>query len=296
MLPALEEKRIYKFALQRPSQVWELFAPYKLLLRIASAGGEIQIEIGRFSFQMLLRVKLFPGIGDSGLRLKVGAFCEAAAGTTILVGGEHRNGNLVNHTLGSSQFLRMFADPEELALLEPTSGPATVIEDSVIISDGCLIVDGAHIETGCVIAAGAVVNKRCEAFGVYGGVPAKRLKDRLDSRSQALHRQLQLPAVAAHHVTRSALLASKVQSGDLSIEEYRSQLSFLERTPRIHIATSVNPNSQLQPNGVVGYDLDGEMIVPGPIKDQLDRYFGQAWTNPAEMEWSPDVFRLLNIA
>jgi acetyltransferase-like isoleucine patch superfamily enzyme len=52
------------------------------------------------------------------------------------------------------------------------------IEDDVWIGAGTRILDGVTITTGCVIGAGAVVTKSTEPFGVYVGMPARRLKDR----------------------------------------------------------------------------------------------------------------------
>ena len=42
---------------------------------------------------------------------------------------------------------------------------------------GDVVLPGAVIESEVIIAAGAVVAGRCESYGVYGGVPARRLKD-----------------------------------------------------------------------------------------------------------------------
>lgn len=46
------------------------------------------------------------------------------------------------------------------------------------ISSGVTILPGVSIGDGCVVASGAVVTKDCESFGVYGGVPAKKIGDR----------------------------------------------------------------------------------------------------------------------
>jgi maltose O-acetyltransferase len=51
------------------------------------------------------------------------------------------------------------------------------------IGDGCwlganvTVLPGVTIGEGCVIAAGAVVAGDCEPNGLYGGVPARRLRD-----------------------------------------------------------------------------------------------------------------------
>ena len=43
------------------------------------------------------------------------------------------------------------------------------------ISSGVTILPGVTIGDGCVVASGAVVAKDCESFGIYGGVPAKKI-------------------------------------------------------------------------------------------------------------------------
>lgn len=55
------------------------------------------------------------------------------------------------------------------------------VEDDVWIGTRCIIMPGVHLHTGCIVGAGAVVTKDCEAFGVYGGVPAKLIKSRKPS-------------------------------------------------------------------------------------------------------------------
>ncbi len=53
-----------------------------------------------------------------------------------------------------------------------------IIEDYAWISARVIILPGVKIAKGSVIAAGAVVTKDTEPFTVYGGVPAKKIKDR----------------------------------------------------------------------------------------------------------------------
>ncbi|MER2604300.1 MAG: acyltransferase [Siculibacillus sp.] len=53
-----------------------------------------------------------------------------------------------------------------------------VIEDDVWIGAGVRVTAGVRIARGCVIAANAVVTRDTEPFGVYGGVPARRIKER----------------------------------------------------------------------------------------------------------------------
>jgi len=56
-----------------------------------------------------------------------------------------------------------------------------VIEDDVWIGYGSIVMGGVRIGQGSIIAAGSVVSKDVEPFSIYGGVPAKRLKDRFET-------------------------------------------------------------------------------------------------------------------
>lgn len=57
-------------------------------------------------------------------------------------------------------------------------------EKRVIIGDDCwigrraIIMPGVEIAKGCIIGAGAVVTKNTQPYGIYGGVPEKRMKER----------------------------------------------------------------------------------------------------------------------
>lgn len=54
-----------------------------------------------------------------------------------------------------------------------------LIGDDVWIGYGVQVMAGVTIAKGCVIAAGAVVTHDTEEFGVYAGVPARRIKERI---------------------------------------------------------------------------------------------------------------------
>ena len=58
-----------------------------------------------------------------------------------------------------------------------TSAPVD-IKDRCWISGGATILPGITVGEGCVIASGAVVTKDCEPYGIYAGIPAKRIGER----------------------------------------------------------------------------------------------------------------------
>ena len=52
------------------------------------------------------------------------------------------------------------------------------LHDHVLIGMGAIVMDNCYIESNCIIAAGAVLleGTRVEAWSVYAGVPAKKVK------------------------------------------------------------------------------------------------------------------------
>ncbi|WP_175640166.1 acyltransferase [Metabacillus schmidteae] len=54
-----------------------------------------------------------------------------------------------------------------------------IIEDDVWIGANTVILKGVKIGKGSVIAAGAIVNKDVAPYTIVGGIPARKLKDRV---------------------------------------------------------------------------------------------------------------------
>lgn len=54
----------------------------------------------------------------------------------------------------------------------------TVIEDDVWIGDGAIIMSGITIAKGSIVAAGSVVTKSIPSCEIWGGNPARKIKDR----------------------------------------------------------------------------------------------------------------------
>ena len=53
-----------------------------------------------------------------------------------------------------------------------------IIQDDVWLGSNVIVLPGVTIAKGCVIGAGSVVTKDTEPYGVYVGVPAKKIKER----------------------------------------------------------------------------------------------------------------------
>ncbi len=70
--------------------------------------------------------------------------------------------------------------PGEYIMDQPwTAGLDVIIEDDVWIGCGVQILPGVSIGKGAVIAAGSVVTKQVPPNMIYGGIPAKFIKERI---------------------------------------------------------------------------------------------------------------------
>ena len=120
----------------------------------------------------------FPFIGD---KLIIGKFCALAWGVKFIMNG-------ANHIMsGTSTYpFYIFGDGWEPALSEravfPNKGD-TVIGHDVWIGYEALIMPGVKIGDGAIIASRAVVTADVPPFTVYGGNPAKLIRERF-SREQ----------------------------------------------------------------------------------------------------------------
>lgn len=137
-------------------------------------GGKIVIgkncEIHDFAIlqtyggQILIEKNVFIGpycviYGHGGVT--IGA-CTKIATQTVIIPSNHR-----------------YSSFDQKIYLQGEISRGIIIGEDVWIGSGVKVLDGVTIEKGCVIGAGAVVNKSTVSFGVYVGIPAKKIKSRL---------------------------------------------------------------------------------------------------------------------
>ena len=60
----------------------------------------------------------------------------------------------------------------------------TVVEDDVWIGTATIIMSGITIGKGSIVAAGSVVTKDIPACEIWGGVPAKKIRNRFKTEEQ----------------------------------------------------------------------------------------------------------------
>jgi virginiamycin A acetyltransferase len=125
-----------------------------------------------------VKIKHVGGTGD----VVIGENCFINSGCVLYSGNGIKFGNFVllgpncnivpsNHTF--SDLTKVIRDQGHMA-----SKGGVVIEDDVWLGAGVTVLDGAHIRKGCVIAANSVVIGETEEYGIYAGIPAKKIKNR----------------------------------------------------------------------------------------------------------------------
>lgn len=93
-----------------------------------------------------------------------------------------RGGNHSSHIIGKKLFDYRLEDKLE------TDDQPVIIEDDVWIGTNVTILKGVTIGEGAIVAAGSVVTKSIEPFSIYGGVPAKKIKDRFNENDLLEHK------------------------------------------------------------------------------------------------------------
>ena len=133
--------------------------------------GRSTVTMGRFSYSGSLVLRQW----GEGANLTIGQFCSIAEGVTIFLGGNHRVDWATTFPFG-----HVFES--QLQVEAPPGHPATkgnvVIGNDVWLGSGTTIMSGLSIGDGAVIAAGSIITKSIGPYEVWGGNPARKIKDR----------------------------------------------------------------------------------------------------------------------
>lgn len=122
----------------------------------AGAGG---IELGRYvhiaPYSLLTGAGKITLLDFSGLSSRVSIYSSS---------DDYSGASLTNPTI-----------PAEFSHV--TSADVTVGRH-VIVGSGSVVLPGVVLEEGVAVGALSLVTRRCQAFGIYAGVPARRVKER----------------------------------------------------------------------------------------------------------------------
>lgn len=119
-------------------------------------------------------------------RVKIGRFCHVAS-MCLVAGG--KPGVTLNEFCGLAYGVKVFAQTDDYSgasLTNPTVparfkretlSPVT-LGKHVIVGAGSVVMPGVAIAEGCSVGAMSLVSKSTEAWGVYFGSPARKIKNR----------------------------------------------------------------------------------------------------------------------
>ena len=116
--------------------------------------------------------------------------CRIGSGTIIgddsLI--DSRGGVIIGRNCNFSSEVRLWTAQHNIQskTFSYVSAPV-IVEDRSWISSNVIILPGVKIGEGCVVAAGAVVTKDCDPYGIYGGVPAKKIGTRNNKLTYGKH-------------------------------------------------------------------------------------------------------------
>ena len=130
--------------------------------------GINNINVGRYSYGDLKVIR-----SDSKSELHIGDFVSIAPEVTFVLDSEHNIDTM--STFPFKSMVLGINNPEVV------SKGDIIVEDDVWIGHGAIILAGVRIVKGSIVAAGSVVTKDIPPCEIWGGNPAKKIKDRFDS-------------------------------------------------------------------------------------------------------------------
>lgn len=161
-------------------------------LGFASMGENVQIS-DRASFYGASRIAL-------GSNIRIDDFCVLSAGVGGISVGNHVHIAVYSSLIGAARItlsdfcnissrVAIYSSNDDYSgatLTNPTvpseytgvTHADVFLGKHVIVGSGSVILPGVTLEEGVAVGALSLVHKRCEAFGIYAGNPAQRIKER----------------------------------------------------------------------------------------------------------------------
>ncbi len=243
-----------------------LISPYKIKVQLNKTKYAI---FGRRSLSTP-NILAF-GARDQAFGLEVGNYVEMAMNSSILVGGEHKNSDVLNFSsfadLISSTDIH--ADIVERSMVS-SKGKVT-IGSNVVISANATILSGITIGNGAVIGASAVVTKDVPPFAIVAGNPARIIKYRFDEktieRAQAIRWWDMKPEIIVKYFNEINNLSS-----DASFETLKNLGNPYTPSDNNYLLGRRMDNGTV---GFYGLEKDGRMVTAEQFTPEVKFFFHQ---------------------
>jgi acetyltransferase-like isoleucine patch superfamily enzyme len=92
-------------------------------------------------------------------------FCTLAYSVKVFSQSDDYSGETMTNSLVPSEYKNEYFEK-------------VVFDKYVIVGAGSIVFPGVHIEEGCSIGAMSLLTKSTRSWGIYAGIPAKRVKNR----------------------------------------------------------------------------------------------------------------------
>lgn len=122
----------------------------------AGVGG---IEIGSY-----IHIAVYTSLIGAG-KIKLCDFSNISSRVAIYSSNDDYSGTYMTNPMVPAEYTNV-------------SHANVIIGRHVIIGAGSIILPGVNLDEGVAVGALSLVSKNCSEFGIYSGVPAKRIKER----------------------------------------------------------------------------------------------------------------------
>lgn len=123
------------------------------------SAGEGGIEIGDY-----VHIAVYCSLIGAA-KIKLNDFCNLSSKVSIYSSNDDYSGKYLTNPTVPAEFTGVaHAD--------------VLLGKHVIIGSGSVVLPGISLEDGVAVGALSLVTKECQAFGIYGGVPARRIGER----------------------------------------------------------------------------------------------------------------------
>lgn len=123
------------------------------------SAGEGGIEIGNF-----IHIAVYTSLIGRG-KICLHDFCNLSSKVAIYSSNDDYTGEYMTNPMVPSEFTGV-------------RHANVTLEKHVIVGSGSIVLPGITLHEGVAIGALSVIQKDCQAFGIYAGNPAKRIKER----------------------------------------------------------------------------------------------------------------------
>lgn len=161
-------------------------------LGFASVGENVQISdrasfygAGRIALGSNVRIDDFCVLAAGVSGITIGNYVHVAVGSSLIGAGKIT----LSDFSGLSSRVAIYSSSDDYSgavLTNPTvpseftgvTHAPVFLGKHVIVGSGSVILPGVTLEEGVAVGALSLVQKNCEAFGIYAGNPARRIKER----------------------------------------------------------------------------------------------------------------------